>query len=187
MTDADVRGYRLEMYRDPEDGSWVAEVPDLPGCVAGGETAEEAVEMVADAIEAWVEAASASGRAIPLPRAVDEEHSGRFLLRVPRKLHAQLARIARREGVSLNTYCATALAEAVGSAETRRAFVTTRFADVTADEHSQTIRFLSAAGASQNAALYQAGVARGPDVSTARTGTIAFPASMQTTGKGVTQ
>ncbi len=141
MTDADVRGYRLEMYRDPEDGSWVVEVPDLPGCVAGGQTAEEAVEMVADAIEAWVEAASASGRAIPLPRAVDEEHSGRFLLRVPRKLHAQLARIAHREGVSLNTYCATALAESVGASETRRAFVTTRFATPVATARTGTIDF----------------------------------------------
>ena len=186
MTDADVRGYRLDMYRDPEDGSWVAEVPDLPGCVAGGQTAEEAVEMVADAIEAWVDAASASGRAIPLPRAVDEEYSGRFLLRVPRKLHARLAGAAREDGVSLNTYCATALAEAIGVAETRRAFVTTRFAAVTVDANVQML-FPSVVRAPDNAALYQARVALGMDLTKTRIGTIADPAVMQTTGKGMTQ
>jgi predicted RNase H-like HicB family nuclease len=127
MNDADVRGYRLEVYRDPEDGSWVAEVPDLPGCIAGGQTADEAVEMAADAIEAWVEAAAATGRAVPSPRAVDEELSGRFVLRISRRLHAQLARLARSEGVSLNAYCSIALAEAVGASQAQTDFVIPRF------------------------------------------------------------
>jgi antitoxin HicB len=127
MTEADVQGYRLEMYRDPEDGSWVAEVPDLPGCIAGGDTPEEAVEMVADAIDAWIEAAASSGRLVPAPRQVDEEHSGKFVLRVPRSLHARLARIARQEGVSLNAYCASALAEAAGAADVRRVYAAVRY------------------------------------------------------------
>ena len=127
MSDADVRGYRLEVYRDPEDGSWVAEVPDLPGCIAGGTTIDEAVEMAADAIDAWVEAAAATGRAVPSPRAVNEELSGRFVLRISRRLHAQLARLARTDGVSLNAYCAMALAEAVGAAQAQTDFVIPRY------------------------------------------------------------
>jgi predicted RNase H-like HicB family nuclease len=127
MTNADVRGYRLEVYRDPEDDAWVAEVPDLPGCVAGGESADEAVEAAADAIEAWIEAATAGHRPIPLPRTADEELSGRFVLRVTRRLHAQLARTARSQGVSLNAFCATALAEAIGSANAERTFVAQKF------------------------------------------------------------
>jgi antitoxin HicB len=127
MNDADVRGYRLEVYRDPQDGAWVAEVPDLPGCIAGGLTADEAVEMAADAIEAWVEAAAATGRAVPSPRAVDEELSGRFNLRISRRLHAQLARLARSESVSLNAYCSMALAEAVGAAQAQTDFVVARY------------------------------------------------------------
>ena len=181
MTDADVRGYRLEMYRDPEDGSWVAEVPDLPGCVAGGQTVEEAVEMVGDAIEAWIGAAAASGRAIPLPRAVDEEHSGRFLLRVPRKLHAQLARLARLEGVSLNAYCATALAESVGAAEVMRALVSTRFTHIGQENEAPRLRLLTSSD------VDTANEHVGETVATARFGASEFAAIMRTTGKVVTQ
>lgn len=111
-----IRGYILEVYRDPEDQSWVAEVPDLPGCVAAGETAAEALEEAGDAIEAWIEAAEADGRPVPGPRPVDDEYSGRFLLRLPKSLHRRVALEARREGVSLNTYCVTSLAQSVGLA-----------------------------------------------------------------------
>jgi HicB family len=41
-------------------------------------------------------------------------HSGRLLLRMPQSLHSALARAAEREGVSLNQFIATTLAEAVG-------------------------------------------------------------------------
>lgn len=111
--EADVHGYRIEMYRD-EDGSWAAEVPDLPGCVGAGDSPDEAVEMVGDAVEAWIEAAHASGRPVPAPSGYDEDFSGKFLLRVTRTLHRELARQARREGVSLNAYCSTSLATAAG-------------------------------------------------------------------------
>jgi predicted RNase H-like HicB family nuclease len=68
--EADLRGYRLEIYEDPEDGSWAAEVPDLPGCVAGGASPAEAVERAEDAIAAWIEAAMADGSPVPTMIAV---------------------------------------------------------------------------------------------------------------------
>src|SRR5690242_12551639 len=102
----DIRGYRLDVYRD-SDGSWVAEVPELPGCVAATSDPKALFMLVEDAIDAWVEAAEADGRDVPLPAPPDEEYSGRFVLRIAKHLHAQLARQARREGVSLNAYCAT--------------------------------------------------------------------------------
>ncbi len=111
--EVNLQGYRLEVYVDPEDGSWVAEAPDLPGCVAAGTTYSEAVERVADAIEAWIAAARADGGPVPQPSIDDDEYSGRFLLRLPKGLHRQLARQARRERVSLNQYCSNALAQFV--------------------------------------------------------------------------
>jgi len=52
----------------PEDGGgFVATVPDLPGCMSDGETAEEALANVHDAIAAWIEEAQALGRKIPAP------------------------------------------------------------------------------------------------------------------------
>ncbi len=108
------RGYRVVLSEDPEDESWAAEVPDLPGCIAAGATPAEALELIGDAIGAWIETAGALGRQVPAPTSPAAGHSGRFVLRVPRGLHARLARSAEDDGVSLNTWCATALAEAVG-------------------------------------------------------------------------
>jgi len=41
-------------FHQNEDGTWTAEVPLLPGCITWGATRSEAVEMIRDAIEAWV-------------------------------------------------------------------------------------------------------------------------------------
>jgi antitoxin HicB len=52
----------------PEDGGgFIATVPDLPGCMSDGETPQEALANVQDAIAAWVEAAKELGHAIPHP------------------------------------------------------------------------------------------------------------------------
>ncbi len=55
---------------DEDGGGFVATVPDLPGCVSDGETPEEALTNVQDAIEAWLEAARDLGRPIPAPSRV---------------------------------------------------------------------------------------------------------------------
>ena len=56
---------QVVLYPDKEDGGWVAEVPSLPGCVSEGETREEALENVRDAIECWIGAAQEHGDPIP--------------------------------------------------------------------------------------------------------------------------
>ncbi len=53
------------IYPDVEDGGWVAEVPSLPGCISQGETREEVIENVRDAIETWIEGAQSVGMAVP--------------------------------------------------------------------------------------------------------------------------
>lgn len=116
MSSASTRGYAVSLRSD-EDGGWVAEVAELPGCLAVGDSPDEAVLLVADAIEAWVEAARANGRPVPAPAPVDDDYSGRFVLRVPRTLHRRLTQEARREQMSLNAYCMFVLAQSVGLAE----------------------------------------------------------------------
>ncbi|MEQ1407633.1 type II toxin-antitoxin system HicB family antitoxin [Neorhizobium sp. Rsf11] len=52
----------------PEDGGgFLATVPDLPGCMSDGETPQEAISNVQDALESWIEAAHDMGRDIPPP------------------------------------------------------------------------------------------------------------------------
>jgi antitoxin HicB len=109
--------YHLVMVRDetPDGGlsGWVVWVEELPGCVSQGETPEDAIRMIREAMEAWIEAALDAGDEIPPPRE-EAGFSGRFVLRIPSSLHAALDAGARREGVSMNQYAATLLAGAIG-------------------------------------------------------------------------
>jgi len=60
--------YELIIYWSDEDGSFVVEVPELPGCMADGETYEQAVANAQQVIEEWIETARELGRQIPEPR-----------------------------------------------------------------------------------------------------------------------
>lgn len=63
-----VRPYHKVIRGDEVDG-FLAEAPELPGCVTVGATVEEAQEMLHDAIEGWIEAALAAGEDVPEPAA----------------------------------------------------------------------------------------------------------------------
>lgn len=98
--------YPLEIFWSAEDEGFIAEVPDLPGCSAWGATEVDAAREARDAITAWIEAAGNAGREVPVPMTIEPtaNYSGKFLVRVPKTLHARLARRAKAEGVSLNQY-----------------------------------------------------------------------------------
>ncbi len=107
--------YHIVLIADGDDdgrSGWVAEIPDLPGCISQGDSPDEAVDHVRKAMADWISVALEDGRDIPRPRRV-ERHSGRFVVRLPVSLHAQLARQADTDGVSLNQFVSSALAGAV--------------------------------------------------------------------------
>ncbi|MGD0410715.1 MAG: type II toxin-antitoxin system HicB family antitoxin [Verrucomicrobiota bacterium] len=60
--------YELIIYWSKEDKAFVAEVPELPGCMADGATYEEAVANAQEVIREWIETANAIGRPIPEPK-----------------------------------------------------------------------------------------------------------------------
>lgn len=105
--------YRIELIPDPE--GWFVKLPDLPGCMSQGETPEEAIGMIRDAQRLWLTVALEDGDCIPEPSTDDDggKYSGRFNVRVPRRVHRDLVHAAEAEGVSLNMYVATALTRAV--------------------------------------------------------------------------
>ena len=106
--------YPVTLVRDETDGAeWVATVDVLPGCNARGSTPDEALERVAAAVAEWVEAAGREGKEIPEPKSA-QSHSGRLLLRMPQSMHAELARAAERERVSLNQFITDALSGSLG-------------------------------------------------------------------------
>jgi predicted RNase H-like HicB family nuclease len=57
----------IEPLPAEDGGGFVATVPDLPGCMSDGESPEEALANVHDAIVSWIEEARALGRAVPQP------------------------------------------------------------------------------------------------------------------------
>ncbi|SFU00223.1 type II toxin-antitoxin system HicB family antitoxin [Mesorhizobium sp. YR577] len=57
----------IEPLSAEDDGGFSAVVPDLPGCMSDGDTPEQAIANVQDAIAVWIEAAQDLGRSIPRP------------------------------------------------------------------------------------------------------------------------
>ncbi len=94
--------YPVTIYSAPE-GGFVAEIEELAGCITEGETLEEAYKRIEDVKKGWMEIAYEDGADIPLPR-TDVRYSGKFVVRIPKSLHRQLAEQAQREGISLNQY-----------------------------------------------------------------------------------
>lgn len=60
--------YEIIMYWSDEDAAFVADVPELPGCMAHGETQELALRNIQAAMSAWIEVARELGRTVPEPR-----------------------------------------------------------------------------------------------------------------------
>jgi predicted RNase H-like HicB family nuclease len=60
--------YEIIIYWSEEDKAFVAQVPELPGCMADGSTHQEALTNVQRIIEEWIETATELGRPIPQPK-----------------------------------------------------------------------------------------------------------------------
>ena len=60
--------YEIIIYWSNEDATFVAEVPELPGCMAHGDTQQDALEQVGKAIDLWLETAREFGDPIPEPK-----------------------------------------------------------------------------------------------------------------------
>lgn len=60
--------YEVVIYWSAEDESFIAEVPELPGCAADGATYIEALSNVEVIIDQWIKTAKELGRAIPEPK-----------------------------------------------------------------------------------------------------------------------
>ena len=60
--------YEVIIYWSEEDRCFLAEMPDLPGCMADGLTREDALQNIKLIAEQWVRTAEALGRAVPTPK-----------------------------------------------------------------------------------------------------------------------
>lgn len=88
--------YVTKIYWSDEDEAFVAEIPALPGCVAHGETMEEAAREIGIACELWLESAARHGDPIPEPDRAREE-----IERVASILN--VSKLARATGINQHT------------------------------------------------------------------------------------
>jgi len=60
--------YELIIYWSDEDQRYLVEVPELPGCMADGETYQGAIKNAETVISEWIETAQSAGREVPQPK-----------------------------------------------------------------------------------------------------------------------
>lgn len=114
MPETAVPPYSTVIHWSEDDGAYRASHPELPGCVAYGDSKEEALEVLADFTDSWLALAREVGR--PVPRPVESNYSGRLTLRLPRSLHRAVADRAAIEDVSINMLIVHLLSLAMGPA-----------------------------------------------------------------------
>ena len=107
--------YPFNIHKLPTEdgGGYLAEAFDLNGCIADGETIEDAIHNLEDAITSWLRTAEELETPIPIP-SNESKFSGKWVIRTPRSLHRKLVECSAREHVSLNTLVVSLLAEGIG-------------------------------------------------------------------------
>ena len=110
--------FKVEPLKKDDGAGFVITFPDLPGCMSDGATYEEAIENGREAFHAWMASMNADGKPMPKPGS-GQEAPEKFVLRLPRSLHARLTTRASAEGVSLNSLVQVYVAEAMGKREGR--------------------------------------------------------------------
>lgn len=109
------RPYRKVIQGDVEDG-FLAMVPEFPGCRTAGETEEEALANLREAMEVWLMTVIEHGEPIPDPQPIPtlgedlDRTGGRMLIRMPKTLHRRVLERAAEEGVSANQLAVATLA-----------------------------------------------------------------------------
>lgn len=96
------------------DGSFRAEIVEFPGCIATADTAAQALVVLEEVAESWLESMIANGNPIPEPMET-LEFSGKLVLRLPKSLHARAAYAAKRDEVSLNQFIVSCVSEHIGA------------------------------------------------------------------------
>lgn len=102
--------YRMVFDYDSDDNVYFVSFPELPGCLAHGETAQKALEVALKVKNEWLEMALKTGWDIPEPVAIPET-SGRLTVRFPKYLHKKLIDRANVEGISQNQLVGILVAE----------------------------------------------------------------------------
>ena len=110
--------FEVRPLSEEDGGGYLISFPDFAECISDGETVEDALVNGRDALKATLAALKAKKLPLPAPNSGGVA-SGKFVARVPKTVHAQLATRARAEGVSLNALVLTFIAQGLGGSTAR--------------------------------------------------------------------
>lgn len=110
--------FEVRPLSEEDGGGYLISFPDFAECISDGETIEEAIANGRDALKATIAALKAKKLVVPGPNSGGVA-SGKFVARVPKTVHAQLATRARAEGVSLNSLVLTFIAQGLGASSVK--------------------------------------------------------------------
>ena len=114
--------WSISLQWSEEDKGYIALIHELPGHSAFGETPERAVKEARIAADLYVETLKEDDDPVPQPNLL-QEYSGQVRFRMPKDLHGRLSELAKREGMSLNTYMVYVLTRGTTAEDCRRAVV----------------------------------------------------------------
>ncbi|MBN2420052.1 MAG: type II toxin-antitoxin system HicB family antitoxin [Deltaproteobacteria bacterium] len=109
--------YTLKIFPDPEgDGDYIAEIEELKGCTAFGETPEEALKEIEVAMKLWIETAKKHGKPIPKPKKqIVNEPKKRFNVIFPASLLNDVDEYRGKYGMKRSELLAAAAEEFISS------------------------------------------------------------------------
>lgn len=109
--------YPMKLYPiELENGKveWCVEFTDLPECVGGGDTCDEAVADALETKRIFLKLLEEEGMEIPKPSKIQDLPSGKIALRIPKSTHKIISEYAKEDGVSINSYINNAISEKIG-------------------------------------------------------------------------
>ncbi|MDA0246122.1 MAG: toxin-antitoxin system HicB family antitoxin [Chloroflexi bacterium] len=116
MRDLSQYPFEIRPLTDEDGGGFLISFTDFAECISDGETIEEAIHNGMDALQETIFALESLNLAVPEPGS-GGSHSGKFIQRVPKSIHARLVIRAKQEGVSMNALVTSILAESLGRRE----------------------------------------------------------------------
>ena len=100
----------IQEVNDESGHYFYGRILELDGCQSTGDTLEELLESLTEAMEGYIEVKLEKGLPIPIPLK-ESDYSGKFVIRLPKSLHRRLSIEASNEGVSLNQWACYKLAK----------------------------------------------------------------------------
>jgi len=100
--------YKINIFWSEKDKAFIATCPEFEGLAVVADSRAQALKEAEETLQAYIEIYKEDGMALPAPETA-QEYSGQIRVRLPKSMHAEAARQAADEGISLNQFICLAI------------------------------------------------------------------------------